>query len=243
MESSSRDTVVVTRPTSGRHRHSIFDAIATIEQYSLCEKEAGNLPEETVTRVTLVHFLEVGARHGFFTSLPLLLTAPLGFAVIKRVIPIFGKSGYSFTDNVFVIMLSGLPALATIIFIGIMFSILFHGNVSRKCMNMLSQGLLIGKFVSHFLVFVALHGVYYFVIKNPVTYKYIFQLKSFINLDSRILQKLAIFVHNLGEPIIQAAWYTVALFVAALLVITSGYHWGGYKSRKLVKFQQKWLLR
>lgn len=239
----SGDTVVIGKPNVAKHHSSILEILATIEQYSLCEKEAGNLAEETVTRVTLIHFFEIGLRHGFFTSIPLFLTAPFGFAVIQKVLPLFGKSSYSITDNFFALVLSALPTLATIIFVSVMFSILFHGNITRKCMSVLAQGLLLGKFLGHLIVFVGLHIIYYVFIKDPLLYKQIYSLSNNLKIISpKVAYNIAVFIHSLGDSLVHSAWYVAGLFVVAAIAILVGYYWGKHKSVEFIKFKQKWLL-
>lgn len=238
----SKDTVVINKSGQGRHRGSILEIIATLEQYSLCEKEAGSLPEETVTRVTLVNFFEVGARHGFFTSIPLLISAPLGFAVLHKLLPVFGKSSLSLWDKIFALALSGLPALATIMFLGVMFSLLHYGNITKKGVSILFQGLLLGKAIGHFLVFISLHIIYYFVVNSQWLYKYIYDLSKYKIINTVTAKKLAFFIYSLGDPIIQSAWYTVGLFILAVFIMALGSQYGKYRTKAFLEFKTKWLL-
>lgn len=244
MADRSDAVVIGSGDRPGKHHQSLFDIIATLEQYSLCEREGGHLPEEAVTRVVRWHFIEIGLKHGFITSLPLLITAPLGMAVLHRYLPVFGKAEVSLIDKIYALLLSSMPSLASIIFLSVMMSLLYHGNVTKKCLNSTVQGVLIGKILGHFLCFSVFHGLYFYILKSSKTYAFLYSLAyQYKVLSPKAAQNVVHFVYTLQEPVLNAAWYVVALLVMAILIFTWGYLYGALATRRYDQFVEKWQLR
>ncbi len=228
----------------GRHHRSLFDIAAIIEQYSLCEKKAGDIPDEAVTKVNMVIFWEVGLRHGFATSIPLLLTAPFGFAVWNKLVPLFGKQIFTWYDTLFALMLSMLPTVATSLFLFFfIFITLYQGSVTKMCMHALANGIALGKTVGCGIAFALFHIIYFVVLKNPKTYQWILtKLPEWKMVSTQTAYRIAAFVYDLKSVFIQSAWFVVAVFVINLAIIYGGIHYGKRRTDALVSFKKRWLL-
>lgn len=232
----AKDTTVVSQ-SKGKETHSLFDILRRLEQYSLVEKTTGGIPPEMITVVGQLHYMEIMLKHSFLTTLPLLITAPLGFAVIQKYLPVFGKDEITLTDEIFVLALSGIAALATVIFLSVMFSMLYHGRIVRRVLNSMTQGVLLGKFLGTLICFAVFHGVYYLVIRKRETYDTIYQI-----LGGKTGLKVATFVHNMGEAFVQASWFVVGLFILSVILIFTGRWIGSRKTRQYDVLRQKWNL-
>lgn len=248
MAGKDESSIYMATKLVGKHHRSLFEIAAIIEQYSLCEKRAGNIPDEAVTKINMVSFYEVGVRHGFATSIPLLLTVPFGFMVWAKLIPIFGKQAFTWYDTLFAFMLSMLPAVATSLFLFFFIFInLYQGNVTSKCMHALANGIALGKTLGCGISFALFHIIYFLVLKNPKTYHWIlteipkWKLIS-PQINTQVAYRIAAFVYDLQGVFIQSAWFVVVIFVINLAIIYGGISYGKRRTNTIVNFKKRWLL-
>lgn len=228
----------------GRHHRSLFEIAALIEQYSLCEKKAGDIPEEAVTKVNLISFYEVGARHGFATAIPLIITVPFSFMVADKLLHVFGKATFSWQDAIFCFFLSVLPAVATSLFLFLfIFSPLYQGNITGKCMRALANGIVLGKTVGCAIAFVLFHVVYYAVLQNPKVYQWILTKLTMGNIiKPHVAYRIAEFLLSVKDDFIKSAWFVVGVLALNLLMIYGGLELGKKKTEKFIEFKKSWLL-
>lgn len=236
--SKGSDVVVASRPSGGKEDESLFDILQRMEQYGLIERWAGSIPEEAITQITQLHFIEILVKQGFLSTLPLLLTAPLGFAVVKRILPVFGKDHISLSDKIFSLSLSALPSLAVAIIIGLLLSMFYHGELVGKIRNKLIQGYIIGKFAGTFICFVVFNGIYYFILRNNSFYISFRKMFGFT-----VYNKVAPVLYSMGDAFIDATWFSVGIFILSILIIFAGSKYGQYKSNKYRAYIQKWGLQ
>ncbi len=231
----SRDTTVVRSAPLGKESESLFDILSKTEQYGLVEKECGFIPEETLTTVSFFHFVEISLKQGFITTIPLLISTPLGIGVVDKILPIFGKQNLTFMDKVFSIMLSVLPALASVLFVAILFSMFYHGNLVRKIRKAIVQGMIIGKAMGTALCFAIFHILYFMVCRNPKFYNWLYSAvgKKFYN-------QVATVVYDMGDVLIESSWFVVGLFILACLCLWIGTKVGEKKTKRLNQFIEKW---
>jgi len=234
MAEKDKGSVVATTST-GKEAHSLFDIIRRLEQYSIVEKVSADIPEEMITTVGQFHFLEITSKHGFLSTLPLLLTAPLGIGVIQRVLPVFGKETISLSDKIFAFALTALPSLATVLFVSLMFTLLYHGNIARTVKKRIIEGILLGKGLGTFLCFAIFHIVYYKVIRVQVTYDWIYKI-----FGPQKGKTIASLVWNVGSCLPDAAWYTVILFLLSVIVLLLSSKYGQVKTRQYREFVERW---
>jgi len=234
MGEKDKGSVVATSGTS-KEAQSLFDIIRRLEQYSIVEKVSADIPEEMITTVGQLHFLEIILKHGFLSTLPLLVTAPLGLGVMQKTLPVFGKDTISLSDKIFAFALTALPALATVLFVSLIFSVVYHGSIVRTIKARIIEGILIGKGFGTFMCFAVFHIVYYKVIKVQTTYTWIY--KIFGPEKGKTVSTL---VWNIGSVLPDAAWYTVILFLLSIAILWLSSKFGQVRTNHYRELTQKW---
>ncbi len=180
-------------------------------------------------------------KHGFVTTIPLLFTSLFSFAVIDRVIPIFGKTTPSLSDIIFSLFLSTMPAIASAIFAGIWIypSLYFSKAIKRAAYNFTS-GIIIGKTIAVFICFLLLNWLYNELTKNIKAYQLVDNTCQMMNTPPNTCYFIKLTLFQLGQSAADAALFTIVILILSLAILTIGYQLGLHHTKKIVEFRKKW---
>jgi hypothetical protein len=144
---------------------SLIQAISEIEQFSVAEMHS-ELPEGAMPTLTGVSFFEVGVKSSLISGIVTALTTPLMIAAGEELIPVFGDRELTLFDKIFSVLITVSLPVSFALFICVILTRSYAGNITRKAINSLVGGLSSGKIGMTILVVLLFHYVAFITLSS-----------------------------------------------------------------------------
>lgn len=231
-------SIVIPDSGSMTKPRGLIHAISEIEQFSVAEQEA-EIPDEALTTGVALSFFEVGLKTGLLSGLVTTLLTPVMIAASRQLLPVFGSYNMNLFDRLFSLLLTVSLPLGYALFVGLILTRIYSGNITKKTTNNLIGGLCSGAFLKGVISFLFFHFVYIKVTE----YKLAEWITWFMNTrfaPDFNYQKIYDWLVEFRAIFIPSAYFVLAVNFTFIMILLISLSVGRIKAKKWKAFMDKW---
>lgn len=150
--------IMTDRTNKSARPKSLIQAISEIEQFSVAEMHS-ELPEGSLPTEANCSFYDVGIKSSILSGLVLALTTPLMMAAGDKLLPVFGDRELTFFDRIFSVLITIAFPVSFALFIFVVLTRSYAGNITRKAINSLAGSLSAGNIGMALLISLLYHYI------------------------------------------------------------------------------------
>ena len=218
----------------GLKTKGLIDTVSEIEHFGAIESEGGNIPAALWTQRYNWDFMEAGFISAMHSALLSVVMTPLAMGVVEKIIPVFGSTNPSFTDQLFAFMLA---LSLTIGYAGFVANVgkYYPYKFTKRMIKAFVQGLAAGKFIVVGLAFIFFHILYFWVSERNVAKVLMLLQNNYFKVETETLNSIFEWFMEFRKVFLVSAWFLVGTAILFVLIPVISIWWAQHKATKKKK--------
>jgi len=220
---------------------SLIQAISEIEQFSVAEMHS-ELPEGAMPTATGFSFLEVGTKSSLLSGAVTALTTPLMIAAGEELIPVFGDRELTLFDKLFSVLITVAIPVSFALFIFVILTRSYAGNITRKAINSLVGGLCTGKAIMIVFVMILFHYVCFVTLSSANVIRAINWVSGIFFVPALHIDFESIYrkIMDIKSVLIPSAYFIAFVNILFIGIVSLALVIGRHKTKIRKEFLREW---
>jgi hypothetical protein len=218
---------------------SLINAISEIEQFSVAEMHS-EIPEGSLPIATSLSFFEVGLKSGLLSGIITTVMTPLMMAASERLIPVFGEQELTLFNRLFSIALAVAFPVCYALFIFVILTKSYAGNITKKAINNLVGGISFGTVLKTIVVCLLFHFMYFRFLDPDIVTDVLVKIRNIYDVPQLNYEAIYYWIMGFKKVFIPSAYFIAAVNALFIGIVVSALFIGRYKTRIRNQFLKEW---
>jgi len=220
---------------------SLLEAISEIEQYAAVERQGTPIPETFLLLNQKISFFDVGLKGGWADALVTFFFVPLSMGVFDRVVPMFGSTSPTSSDQVLSMLISISYMLGYNILMAFNLGRCFYGTVCRQAIWQLYGGFVTGSVLKMIIVFFIYHFLYVKLTPEFLSHLFVntyIAVKPFVTIEQ--WDKAFYWMMDMRGALFKSGFFVVISTVICLAIPATSFVVGSLNAKKVDMLKRKY---
>ena len=198
------------------------------------------IPEGSLPTATSLSFVEVGFKSGLLSGIITTVMTPLMMAASERLIPVFGELELTLFNRLFSIALAVAFPICYALFIFVILTKSYAGNITKKAIYSLVGGISSGAILKTIVVWILFHFIYFRFFDPDAVADVLMGIGNFYYAPQLNYEAIFYWIMGFREVFIPSAYFIVVVNTLFISIVVSALLIGRIKTRTRHKFLKEW---